>query len=217
MKNQIGLHMGYWWGTEASDDLNRILELTAQAELEILEVNPACLLRMTPEACQKLLRRAKDCGVRFTLNGGLDATNDIASGDEAARRKGIEYCIRVLERMSELEMTLWSGVNYSAWLRAPQPEGDAQEEKVRACGYAVQSLQPILRAAEREGIDYCFEVVNRFEQFLFNTAQEAVAFAEAVGSPRAKVHLDTYHMNIEEDNTCAAICFAGVKIGRAHV
>ena len=56
-------------------------------------------------------------------------------------------------------MTLWSGVNYSAWLRAPQPEGDAQEEKVRACGYAVQSLQPILRAAEREGIDYCFEVV----------------------------------------------------------
>ena len=35
MKNQIGLHMGYWWGTEASDDLNRILELTAQAELEI--------------------------------------------------------------------------------------------------------------------------------------------------------------------------------------
>ena len=84
MKNQIGLHMGYWWGTEASDDLNRILELTAQAELEILEVNPACLLRMTPEACQKLLRRAKDCGVRFTLNGGLDATNDIASGDEAA-------------------------------------------------------------------------------------------------------------------------------------
>ena len=100
MKNQIGLHMGYWWGTEASDDLNRILELTAQAELEILEVNPACLLRMTPEACQKLLRRAKDCGVRFTLNGGLDATNDIASGDEAARRKGIEYCIRVLERMS---------------------------------------------------------------------------------------------------------------------
>ena len=218
MKNQIGLHMGYWWGTEASDDLNRILELTAQAELEILEVNPACLLRMTPEACQKLLRRAKDCGVRFTLNGGLDATNDIASGDEAARRKGIEYCIRVLERMSELEMTLWSGVNYSAWLRAPQPEGDAQEEKVRACGYAVQRLQPILRAAEREGIDYCFEVVNRFEQFLFNTAQEAVAFAEAVGSPRAKVHLDTYHMNIEEDNTCAAICFAGVsgRLGHFH-
>ena len=48
MKNQIGLHMGYWWGTEASDDLNRILELTEQAELEILEVNPDCLLRMTP-------------------------------------------------------------------------------------------------------------------------------------------------------------------------
>lgn len=218
MKNQIGLHMGYWWGTEASDDLNRMLELTAQAELEILEVNPAWLLRMTPEACQKLLRRAKDCGVRFTLNGGLDATNDIASGDETVRRKGIDYCIRVLERMSELEMTLWSGVNYSAWLRAPQPEGDAQEEKVRACGYAVQSLQPILRAAEREGIDYCFEVVNRFEQFLFNTAQEAVAFAEAVGSPRAKVHLDTYHMNIEEDNTCAAICFAGVsgRLGHFH-
>ena len=28
MKNQIGLHMGYWWGTEASDDLNRILAVS---------------------------------------------------------------------------------------------------------------------------------------------------------------------------------------------
>lgn len=65
MKNQIGLHMGYWWGTEASDDLNRILELTAQAELEILEVNPACLLRMTPGSMSEAVASCQ--GLRRTV------------------------------------------------------------------------------------------------------------------------------------------------------
>ena len=46
-----------------------------------------------------------------------------------------------------------------------------------------------------------------------------MAFAEETGSPRAKVHLDTYHMNIEEDNMFAAIAYAGVarRLGHLHV
>ena len=84
---------------------------------------------------------------------------------------------------------------------------------------SIESLQKILPTAEAVGVDYSFEVCNRYEQFLFNTAKEAVAFAEATGSPRAKVHLDTYHMNIEEDNMYAAIAYAGVsgRLGHLHV
>ena len=94
MKNQIGLHMGYWWGTEASDDLKPYSGVNRAGRTGDTGSQSGLSAADDAEACQKLLRRAKDCGVRFTLNGGLDATNDIASGDEAARRKGIEYCIR---------------------------------------------------------------------------------------------------------------------------
>lgn len=213
----IGLHIGYWWGTGEETDIFRMLELTHQAEMDAMELNPAWLLKLTDRECGELLQRAKDYGMVLTLNGGLDPGNDISSDDEAARKEGIRYCTEVLRRMPALDLKVWSGVNYSAWLRMPQ--GDFLAERTRAQAHSVESLKKIMPVAEDLGIDYCFEVCNRYEQFLFNTAKESVAFAEAVGSPRARVHLDTYHMNIEEDNMFAAIAYAGVegRLGHLHV
>lgn len=52
-----------------------------------------------------------------------------------------------------------------------------------------------------------------------NTAKEAIAYAEAVGSPNAKILLDAYHMNIEEDSFEDAILSACEKnlLGHFHV
>lgn len=215
--NRIGLHIGYWWGTGEEHDIFRMLELTHRAELDVMELNPAWLLKLTEEEYGRLLRRARDYGMTMTLNGGLDPANDLSSDDPAARREGVRYCTRVLRRMPLLDLKVWSGVNYSAWLRLPQ--GDILEERARARALSLESLGEVLPVAEELGIDYCFEVCNRYEQFLFNTAREAVAFAEATGSPRAKVHLDTYHMNIEEDNMFAALAYAGTaeRLGHLHI
>ena len=217
--NPIGLHIGYWWGTGEEHDIFNMLELTHRALLDIMEINPAWLLKLTDAECAELVKRTRSYGMTLTLNGGLDSTNDISADSEKIREKGIAFCTEVLEKMPRLEMSVWSGLNYSAWLRAPQPEGDFLAEKERAKAYAVQSLQRILKVAERVGADYCFEVVNRYEQFLFNTAREAVEFTKKIGSPKARVHLDTYHMNIEEDNMAQAIVYAGKSglLGHFHV
>lgn len=217
--NAIGLHIGYWWGTGREDDIFQMLQLTHQADLDAMELNPAWLLKLTERECAELLQKAKDYGMTMTLNGGLDAATDISSDDAAVRQRGIRYCTQVLQKMPALELKVWSGVNYSAWLRMPQADGNFLEERTRARAHSLESLREILPVAEDLGISYCFEVCNRYEQFLFNTAKEAVEFAEATGSPRAMVHLDTYHMNIEEDNMMAAIAYAGVaqRLGHLHV
>ena len=75
----------------------------------------------------------------------------------------------------------------------------------------------MIRTAEDHGITYCLEVVNRFEQFLLNTAAEGVAYVEAVGSPNLKLLLDAFHMNIEEDSIGGAIVTAGDKLGHFHI
>ncbi len=216
--NKIGLHIGYFWGTSKAHDIFSMLELTHAAGLEVMELNPAWLLRLSDAECHELLRRAREHGMTLTLNGGLDPTNDISSDSEEIREAGVRYCIQVLDRMYALEMAVWSGLNYSAWLRVPEPYADIPEEKERARELSIRSLKKIMRAAEANGVDYCFEVVNRYEQFLFNTAKEAVAFAEEIASPRAKVHLDTFHMNIEEDNMFSAIAYAGEsgRLGHFH-
>ena len=54
-----------------------------------------------------------------------------------------------------------------------------------------------------------------------NTAQEAMDYINDLGDSNVKVHLDTYHMNIEENNYSEPIkkigkdnleCFISVKI-----
>ena len=73
-----------------------------------------------------------------------------------------------------------------------------------------------IKKAEDLGLIYHVEVVNRFEQFLLNTAEEAVAYVKRVGSPNLKILLDTYHMNIEEDSFDQAIRTAGALLGHLH-
>ena len=56
---------------------------------------------------------------------------------------------------------------------------------------------------------YCVEAVNRFETALINTAKEALAYVAEIDSKNIGVLLDTYHMNIEEDNIGDAIRMVG--------
>ena len=67
------------------------------------------------------------------------------------------------------------------------------------------------------GVNLCLEVLNRFENHVLNTAEEGVAFVREVGKPNVKVHLDTFHMNIEEDSFGDAIRAAGPLLGHFHV
>ncbi|GLQ76236.1 sugar phosphate isomerase/epimerase family protein [Vibrio penaeicida] len=52
--------------------------------------------------------------------------------------------------------------------------------------------------AKKQGIELGIEVINRYENHLFNTAWQAVELLERIGSDNIFIHLDTYHMNIEE-------------------
>jgi D-psicose/D-tagatose/L-ribulose 3-epimerase len=57
----------------------------------------------------------------------------------------------------------------------------------------------------------------RFETILLNTCEEAMQYCSDVGVNSVKVHLDTFHMNIEEDSIPNAIRLAGDRLGHLHV
>jgi D-psicose/D-tagatose/L-ribulose 3-epimerase len=78
-------------------------------------------------------------------------------------------------------------------------------------------MQEAIKTAEDNNVSFNMEVVNRFEQYLLNTCQEAVDYVEAVGSPNARVMLDTFHMNIEEDFVGDSILQAGELLGHLHI
>ena len=62
------------------------------------------------------------------------------------------------------------------------------------------------------GIQLGVEAVNRYESHLINSAEQAVALVERVGMDNVFVHLDTFHMNMEEKGAAN-----GILVARNHL
>jgi D-psicose/D-tagatose/L-ribulose 3-epimerase len=71
--------------------------------------------------------------------------------------------------------------------------------------------------AKKVGVAFGIEPVNRYESHLINTGWQAVAMIEKVGADNIFVHLDTYHMNIEENGAANAILAARDHLRYIHL
>ncbi|MCX8107788.1 MAG: sugar phosphate isomerase/epimerase [Verrucomicrobiae bacterium] len=80
----------------------------------------------------------------------------------------------------------------------------------------VKNLKELCAYAHERGIEICMEPLNRFETDFINTVDQALKMIKDVGSPALKLHLDTFHMNIEEKCQAGAIKKAGRLLGHFH-
>lgn len=79
-----------------------------------------------------------------------------------------------------------------------------------------KNLQALARHAEEKGVQLCVEPLNRFETDFLNTCEQGLRLVKAVGSKTMRLHLDTFHMNIEEKQQAEAIRKAGKLLGHFH-
>jgi D-psicose/D-tagatose/L-ribulose 3-epimerase len=211
--NKIGIYYAYWthdWDA----DFHPFIDKVAGLGFDVLEVNGGTIARMTSAERQSLKAHADDKGIVLSHCIGLPPQYDIASKDETVRKNGIAFLQKMAEAIGEMGGGNLSGIIYSCW-PATMPEGEM--DKRPYFERSVASMKEAIKAAEDNNVIFNMEVVNRFEQFLMNTCEEAIAYVEAVGSPNAKILLDTFHMNIEEDFIGEAIQKAGDKLGHLHV
>jgi D-psicose/D-tagatose/L-ribulose 3-epimerase len=210
--NPIGMHYGYWtqyWGSEPLQFVKR----AKKCGFDILEVNAPKVARMSDAERDVLKGAIADAGLSLTYSIGMTADMDLVSEDTATQRKGIAFLQQVARAMKQMGGTVLAGINYSSWPRKLLPGEDKQILTDRA----IEGVREAIKAAEDNDVIFCVEVVNRFEQFIMNTAVEGIAFAERVGSPNCKILLDTFHMNIEEDSLGGSIVEAGNWLGHFHL
>jgi D-psicose/D-tagatose/L-ribulose 3-epimerase len=210
--NPVGIHYGYWTQYWDSEPI-QFVKKAQKCGFDILEVNAPKIARMSATERDALKGAAADAGLGLTYSIGLSADLDLASGDAATRKKGIAFLQDIARAMKQMSGTVMAGVNYSSWPRKLLPG----EDKRLLTDRAVECVREAIKTAEDCGVLFCVEVVNRFEQFIMNTAAEGIAFAERVESPNCKIHLDTFHLNIEEDSIGGAIAEAGVWLGHFHL
>lgn len=211
--NKVGIYYAFW-EREWSADFFPYIEKVKQLGFDVLEIAAGALPDMTSEKRKNLAAAARDAGIKLTYCIGLPAEHDVSSLDENIRKNAVKYVASLLDCIHEMEGDTIGGIIYSCWPMNVRPDYDL---KCRMRERSLISLRELIKKAEDYGINYCLEIVNRFEQCILNTAEEGVAFARELGSPRAKLLLDTFHMNIEEDSFTEAIKTAGNMLGHFHI
>lgn len=135
---------------------------------------------------------------------------DISSDNESVRKRAVEYFLDLLSWADELgakRICLHGDVGKVVG------SGDEQKDWTRL----VESSKEILQKAENLHIEVVFEVLNRYENHQVRTGQEALKLIKDVKSSNLKVLLDSYHMNIEEENPAQALKDVGQHLGVYHI
>jgi D-psicose/D-tagatose/L-ribulose 3-epimerase len=134
-------------------------------------------------------------------------------GTPAQQRAGIKFMKGVIDQMEVLGAKTLVGVVYSTVGRT---EAVRPLEKRRQWKTVVKNLREVSDYAEQSGRIIAMEAINRFETDFINTCEQGLQMIHDVGSPALKLHLDTFHMNIEEKDPAAAIRKAGRHLGHFH-
>lgn len=79
-----------------------------------------------------------------------------------------------------------------------------------------EALKPVVEEAERVGTDITIEAINRFQSDYLCTTEETLDFVKRFQSDRVTIHLDTFHMNIEDKDMEQAIRMCRGKLGYFH-
>src|SRR5215510_8447851 len=134
-------------------------------------------------------------------------------GTPAEQRTAMEYCKAVIDQAAIMNCPRVIGPIYSVVGKADAVDPKQQKKEFAT---VVKNLKQLAAYAARKRVTLCIEPLNRFETDFLNTCDKGLQLLKAVGSKVVKLHLDTFHMNIEEKNQAAAIVKAGKHLAHFH-
>ena len=134
-------------------------------------------------------------------------------GTAQQQRTGLKYMLGLIDQMAVLDCHSLIGPVYSAVGRA---DAVPAAEYKRQWKTVVKNLKTLCKYAEKHRKQVCLEPLNRFETDFINTCDQGLKMLKDVGSPALKLHLDTFHMNIEEKHQADSIRKAGKRLGHFH-
>ncbi|MDO4337413.1 MAG: sugar phosphate isomerase/epimerase [Eubacteriales bacterium] len=208
--------MGYaFWGNTWDCDVEKykkVAKKLADFGFDMYEISADHLFHMSEQELAEMAAIGKEYGLTYSTNSGPAKQYDLASADEAVRKNGLDYFKRILRNMDVIGSPVLAGAIYSFW-----PCDFQVVDKPAAWDRSIAMLKELGAVAEGYGIECSLEVLNRNETFILTDCREAKEYCDRVGSKAVNILLDTYHMNIEEDNMCDAIRLAGDMLGHFHV
>ena len=211
---KYGIYYAYW-EKEWTGDYFKYIDKVKELGFDILEISCGAFKKdyTTDEQLLRIGEYAKEKGIILTAGYGPQKDENLASPDEAVQKNAIEFFKETLRKLHLMNIHILGGGLYSYW----PVDFNSDINKERDFETSVKNMRLIAKYAEEYDITLGMEVLNRFEGYLINTCDECLRYIDAVGNNRVGVMLDTFHMNIEEDNIGDAIRKAGDKLVHFHM
>ncbi len=206
--NPLGVHALVFVSGWSQDEAARAIDRAAACGFEYLEIP-----LIDPKAIdvEQTRRALVGAGIKPMTSLGLGFDNDISSDDLAKVKRGDALLHDALAVARDLGSTMLSGVLYSALGKYPEAPSEAGRWN------CVQALGRLAEEALASDITIGIEPVNRYESNLINTGDDALKLIQTIGADNMVVHLDSYHMNIEEGAPDALIQRLGDRLGYVHI
>lgn len=205
---QLGCHGLVWTGSFDEAGFDLAVAETKQAGYDLLEFPLMDPYSFDVAAAKRSLARNP---IAITSSLGLPAYADISTAEPEKVQAGEDFLNRCVEVLSELGSHYLVGAIFSQLTKYMAPATDDGRKASQ------DVLNKVADRARGLGIQLGLEVVNRYETNLFNTGRGALAFIEEIGNDNIGVHLDTYHMNIEEPDMYRPVLETRAKLMYVHI
>lgn len=160
-----------------------------------------------------LAAAATDAGLGVVVCGAFGPGRNLVSTSSAERSATAAYIRALIDAAAALGSPVVGGPMYGAVGKAPAADRGARDaERV----IAAMELRPLATYAGDRGVRLALETLNRFETDLINTVDQGLDLIDRIDSPHVGLHLDTFHMHLEEKDSAAAIRRAGNRVFHVH-
>jgi D-psicose/D-tagatose/L-ribulose 3-epimerase len=201
----FGVHTSMWTMNWDRAGAEKAIAGAAYYKMDFIEIAllnaPAVDARHSRELLEKN-------GLKAVCSLGLPQENWASVNPDGA----IEHLRVAIDKTAEMGCLALSGVTYGGiGERTGVPPTQKEYDNI------AKALDAAARHAKTRGILLGIEPVNRYENHLINTGWQAVEMIERVGAENMFIHLDTYHMNIEEKGAGNGILDARKYLKYVHL
>jgi D-psicose/D-tagatose/L-ribulose 3-epimerase len=192
-----GMHFSLWaaeWTRQAAE---AAVPEAAKYGIEVIEIP-----LLAPESIDVAHARSLLAEYVIAPAASLCLPENMMAQDRPAVAR--DFLLRALDTAQALGCKTLGGVTYSALgYKTGKPPTPEEYRNI------VLALKPVAQRAAQCGVKLGLEPCNRYETHLLNTAQQTKRLIEDIGEPNLFIHLDTYHMNIEEKGIGSGFRCAG--------
>ncbi|ADV11581.1 sugar phosphate isomerase/epimerase family protein [Mesorhizobium ciceri] len=204
---RLGIHSFVWTNGLTQEGLEMALAKSADHGYRLIEF---AYLRPEKFDLDRLAKQAKELDIEIVVTMGLSADADVSSEDKAVVTKGKALLSDAVKAVRDIGGIRLGGILYSM-----HGKYDGLPTRTGWMNSA-DAIAATAEVARDSGVQIVLEVVNRFESNLLNTTAQGLKFIKDTGRDDVFLHLDTFHMNIEEASQAEAIRLAGDKLGYFH-